>query len=82
MVSRCLDACEQSNAVVIIPVASDADEPVWIGGANDDETTADIVTWLSDDTNPVRRPALVDIRKFSPTRLNRHELEEEVERGR
>ncbi len=82
MVSRCLDACEHSNAVVIIPVDSDADEPVWIGGANVDETTADVVTWLSDDTNPARRPALVDIRQFSPTRLNRHELEEEVERGR
>jgi len=81
VVSRCLDACEHSNVVVLIP-GDRTNEPVWIGGANDDETTADIVSWIRDDMNPGRRPALVDIRQFAPTRLNRHELEEEVERGR
>jgi hypothetical protein len=78
VVSRCLDACDHSNVVVI----TSAEETVWIGGANDEETTADIAAWLSDGTNPSRRPALVDIRQFAPTRLNRHELEEELERGR
>lgn len=82
VISRCLDACEHSNVVVIIPADPHVGEPVWIGGANDNETTADIITWLNDETNPARRPVLVDIRQFGPTRLNRHELEDEVERGR
>lgn len=80
VVSRCLDACEHSNVVVVGP-GDCGGETVWIGGANDDETTADIVAWLNDKIDPERRPALVDIRQFSPTRLNRHELEEEILRG-
>jgi len=90
LVSRCLDACEHSNVVVVVPGDSGG-ETVWIGGANDilvsalfaaiDETTADTVAWLNDKIDPERRPALVDIRQFSPTRLNRNELEEEIQRG-
>lgn len=78
VVSRCLDACEHSNVVVVVPAAAADRDAVWIGGANDSETTGDILEWLHNNVRPECRPALVDIRQFSPTRLNRHELEEEI----
>ena len=82
IVSRCLDACEHSNVVVVIPPADmQANGPVWIGGANDDETTEDIVRWLCVGAPHADRPALVEIRQFTPTRLNRRELDEEIRRS-
>lgn len=83
VVSRCLDACEHSNVIVVLPPADTPEhEAVWIGGANDGETTQDIVRWLRAGSPYADRPALVEIRQFSPTRLNRRELDEEIHRSR
>lgn len=83
VVSRCLDACEHSNVVVVVPRTPgerEKDEPVWVGEVNDPETTADLLDWIraaavidSEDL-----PVLVQIRRFSPTRRNRQELETEL----
>ncbi|MDP5228656.1 MULTISPECIES: (2Fe-2S) ferredoxin domain-containing protein [Arthrobacter] len=82
IVSRCLDACDHSNVVVILPDAAGRAEgagPVWIGEANDADTTQDIIDWVTagQPAGP-GRPALVDIREFTPTRQSRHELDHEA----
>lgn len=78
--SSCLDACDHANVVVVLPGedgrAAGA-EPVWIGQANDADTTADIVGWVEGGgPGTVPEPTLVAINAFRPSRLNRHELEE------
>ncbi|GAA3549659.1 hypothetical protein GCM10022197_00610 [Microlunatus spumicola] len=83
--SSCLDACDHSNVVVVLPGedgrAAGAD-PVWIGRANDADTTADIVGWVEDGgPGTAHEPTLVAINAFRPNRLNRHELEEAVGTG-
>lgn len=80
-VSRCLDACEHSNVIVIIPDAdgrSAGAAPVWVGEANDAEITADVIDMMAGPGDLTHLPALVDIHTFRPTRQNRHELDEEV----
>lgn len=77
--SNCLDACEHSNVIVIVP---DRDgrrlgaTPVWIGSVNTTDTTTEIIDWVSAG-GPARapEPTLVSINAFRPTRLSRHELE-------
>lgn len=83
VVSRCLDACEHANVVVLVPAAADiADgvDPVWIGDVNDAETTGQIVEWVAAG-GPAQAPApvLCDIRSFAPSRRNRNELSVELE---
>ncbi|MEJ1923082.1 (2Fe-2S) ferredoxin domain-containing protein [Microbacterium sp. KHB019] len=81
-VSRCLDACEHSNVVVIIPDAdgrSAGASPVWVGEANDAEVTAEILQTMAGPADLTGLPALVDIHTFHPTRQNRRELDEEVD---
>jgi (2Fe-2S) ferredoxin len=83
VVSRCLDACEHSNVVVVVPHTPggrEKDEPVWVGEVNDPETTADLLDWISAGAviDSQDLPVLVQIRRFSPTRRNRQELETEL----
>ncbi|OMH26671.1 hypothetical protein BKD30_04585 [Tersicoccus phoenicis] len=85
VVSRCLDACEHANVVVLVPAADDgADgvDPVWIGEVNDAETARQIVEWV-EAGGPAHAPApvLCDIRSFAPSRRNRNELSVELERS-
>ena len=80
--SKCLDACEHSNVVVVVPGAKGRDRgagPVWLGEVLDDDTTADLVGWVAaGGPGLAPEPVLVDVRTFRPSRLNRHELEEET----
>ncbi|MEV8360076.1 (2Fe-2S) ferredoxin domain-containing protein [Microbacterium sp. NPDC076895] len=80
-VSRCLDACEHSNVIVIIPDAdgrSAGASAVWVGEANDAEVTDDILETMAGPGGLTGLPALVDIHTFHPTRQNRRELDEEL----
>lgn len=80
--SKCLDACEQSNVIVVVPGPegrSAGAGPTWVGTTHDGDTTADIVSWVDAGGPGVApEPPLVEIRGFRPNRLNRHELEEET----
>jgi len=77
--SKCLDACEHSNVVVVMPGAAGADAgagPAWIGEVIDPAVTADIIEWVNAGGPGVaREPTLVEIQGFRPTRQSRQELE-------
>lgn len=79
-VSKCLDACTHSNVVVVIPGAKARvidPSPVWIGELNDTESTNDVIAWVADGGPAlVAPPAILDILSFTPTRMNRHELQD------
>ena len=80
LVSKCLDACEHSNVIVVVPGQEDRTrgaEPVWLGEVNDPDVTADLIDWVTSPTPwSVQPPTLVDIHTFTPTRRSRHELED------
>lgn len=77
--SKCLDACEHSNVVVVMP--GDEGEaagagPVWIGDVNDQAVTDDIIEWVAAGGPGIAaEPTLVAIQAFRPTRQSRQELE-------
>ncbi|MFJ6113230.1 hypothetical protein ACIQC8_03845 [Agrococcus sediminis] len=77
--SKCLDACERSNVVVVMPGDEGAEAgatPVWIGEVLDDAVTDDIVEWVNAGGPGVAAPpALVEIQEFRPTRQSRQELQ-------
>lgn len=77
--SKCLDACEHSNVVVVMPGAAGSEAgagPVWIGEVNDPAVTADIIEWVNEGgPGAAREPTLVEIQEFRPTRQSRQELE-------
>ncbi len=79
LTSKCLDACDYSNVVVVLPGEAGRDSagaPVWIGTVNDPETTRDLVQWANQGgPGLAEEPVLVQIQKFVPTRMSRHELE-------
>lgn len=76
-VSKCLDACDFSNVVVVVPGAEGRRagmEPTWVGGVLDDAITSDIIAWVNDDDPDHEPPTLVQIQQFHPTRQSRREL--------
>lgn len=77
--SKCLDACEHSNVVVVLPSEAGSAAgatPVWIGEVNDTAVTHDIVEWVNAGGPGVAPdPTLVSIQEFRPTRLSRSELQ-------
>lgn len=77
--STCLDACEHSNVVVVLPGRDGRSQgagPVWIGNVNDTDTTLEIIDWVNaGGPGPTAEPTLVQIHTFRPSRLSRHELE-------
>lgn len=78
-VSKCLDACDFSNVIVVVPGAAGRTagiEPTWVGGVLDDAATDDIIEWVNDSDNDPEPPALVQIQQFRPTRQSRRELTE------
>jgi len=83
--STCLDACEHSNVVVVVPGAEGRERggaAVWVGEVLDEATTAELVDWVgAGGPGVATEPVLVDLRTFRPSRLNRHELEEEIGRS-
>lgn len=80
--STCLDACEHSNVVVVVPGAAGRERggaPVWVGDVLDEATTTEIVGWVDAGGPGVAdEPVLVALRTFRASRLNRHELDEEL----
>lgn len=77
--SKCLDACEHSNVVVVMP-GPDGDAagagPVWVGEVNDPAVTDDIIEWVAAGGPGIApEPTLVAIQAFRPTRQSRQELE-------
>ncbi|WP_197677035.1 hypothetical protein [Friedmanniella luteola] len=84
LVSTCLDACERSNVVVVLPGQPGREaggEALWIGGVNDPEITRGIIDWVrAGGPALAAEPTLVAISCFRPSRLNRHELDEVTER--
>lgn len=79
--TKCLDACDHSNVVVVLPGSAKlaALEPIWVGQVNDMQTTTELVTWIAEaNLEPARQPISVELNRFSPTRANRRELAEEI----
>lgn len=76
--SKCLDACEHSNVVVVMPGdegAAAGAGPVWIGEVNDPAVTDDIIEWVGSGGPAIAaEPTLVAIQAFRPTRQSRAEL--------
>ncbi len=76
-VSKCLDACDFSNVVVLVPGQEGRDagaEPVWIGSVLEGSVTSDIIGWVNEGAIEHEPPALVQIKRFHPTRQSRREL--------
>lgn len=76
-VSKCLDACDFSNVVVIIPGAAGREagmELAWVGGVLDDAITIDLIDWVNEADLEQEAPTLVQIQQFHPTRQSRREL--------
>jgi hypothetical protein len=78
--SPCLDACEHSNVIVVIP--GDAGraagaETVWIGEALTEDLTEEVGEWVAQGgPGAATTPNLVLIQQFRPTRASRNELTE------
>ena len=82
--SPCLDACEHANVVVVLPGREgrqQGGEPVWVGGVLDAATTDELVAWAAAGGPALAEPpVLVDLARFRPGRLSRHELDETLGR--
>lgn len=77
--TACLDACDHSNVIVAVP-GGDADaEPVWIGEVNDDAATERLLEWHAQfAAHGADAPPPFDA--FQPSRAQRRELDEALER--
>lgn len=77
--AACLEACERSNVVVVLPANGHsryAPEPTWIGEVLEEETTEEIIAWVrDDDAAAAETPVSVEVARFMPSRLNRAELD-------
>lgn len=79
--SSCLDACDQSNVVVVVPGQTGQDlrgGPTWVGEVLNDSTTINIIEWASGGPAVAEDPVLVGLRALQPNPTNRHELDEAV----
>lgn len=74
-VSKCLDACERSNVVVVTPSPAGrraGARPVWLEGVLDEKATAQVVEWVTTGGPGVSDPpGLLDLQAFAPTRRAR-----------
>ena len=76
-ISKCLDACDFSNVIVVVPGEEGravGAEPVWVGGVLGQDATTDIIAWVNQDDLESEPPIVVQINQFRPTRLSRREL--------
>ncbi len=71
-ISRCLDACEQSNMVVVAPSSAGraaGAQAVWLQHVLDDEAMTDIALWVRDGGPGVADPpGTLDLYLFAPSR--------------
>lgn len=79
-VSDCLDACAESNVVVVGPSQEGrraGARPVWLSGVLGPELTDEVVAWVREGGPGVcDLPTLLDIAAFTPTRRQRTEAGE------
>ena len=77
--SRCLDACEHSNVVVVVPAAAAPEgEPVWVGDVNDSDVNAALCEYVrAGGPGVADLPIELELRRFRATRRNREELDAE-----
>ena len=82
--SPCLDACEHSNVFVVLPGREGrrhGAEPVWLGAVLDAATTDELVRWTAGGGPALaEEPVLVELARFRPSRMSRHELDETLDR--
>lgn len=78
--SDCLDACAESNVVVVAPSASGraaGARPVWVSGVLDPGTVEEVVEWVRTGGPGVSDPpGLLDLAVFHPSRRMRQEAGE------
>ncbi|WP_041760888.1 hypothetical protein [Pseudonocardia dioxanivorans] len=78
-VSDCLDACAQSNVVVVAPSTAGraaGARPVWLRDVLDADVTEDVVTWVRAGGPGVADPPdLLDLFVFTPARKVRAQLD-------
>lgn len=81
--SKCLDACEHSNVVVVVPDdGARGGEPVWVGEVNEPDVNTAICEFArAGGPGSAPMPIEVELQQFHPSRRNRHELETELERS-
>lgn len=80
-VSKCLDACEYSNVIVISPprlADNGAAEPLWVGTMNEeDDAATDLLACVAAGGPGVSEvPLLVELHSFAPSRRMRHSLDD------
>lgn len=80
-VSKCLDACEYSNVIVVSPSPlgdNGGAEPLWAGTMNEeDDATTDLLTWVAAGGPGVAEmPLLLELHSFVPSRRMRHALDD------
>lgn len=78
-VSDCLDACAQSNVVVVSPSArgrAAGARPVWVLGVLDAATEDEITAWVrAGGPGIADPPGMLDLRVFQPARRVRAAVE-------
>lgn len=77
-ITKCLDACEHSNVIVLTPnpVHTDNPDPIWLGQMNDTTATADLIDWVRDGgPEHAEMPIGIELASYSPSRRMRHALE-------
>ncbi len=83
--SKCLDACEYSNVVVVVPGAQALEsEQVWVSDVNDSDVNTALCEYVrSGGPGAADVPIEVELRQFHPSRRSRQELNvERSTRGR
>lgn len=79
-ITKCLDACEHSNVIVVTPSnqgqRAAADE-IWLGEMNDQPTTRELIGWVQEGGPGVAEmPLALELVSFKPSRRMRRALED------
>lgn len=80
-ISKCLDACEHSNVIVVSPPPlgdNNGAESLWVGTMNEeDDSTTDLIAWVAAGGPGVSEvPLHVELHSFAPSRRMRHSLDD------
>lgn len=79
-VTECLDACAESNVVVVGPSPEGrraGARPMWLSGVLEPEAVEQVVAWVrGGGPGVVDPPGLLDLAVFTPSRRSRHEAGE------
>lgn len=79
-VSECLDACAESNVVIVGPSAAGrraGARPMWLSGVLEPDAVEQVVAWVrGGGPGVVDPPGLLDLAVFTPSRRSRQEAGE------